>query len=66
MPCNKFTLSTRKFGGMAMKHINCLMNPTQYNNLWTLLHEAHDRAEDSILTCKLETEQIEELMEALE
>ena len=49
-----------------MKHINCLMSPTQYTNLWTLLHEAYDRSTDSILTCELETEQIKELMEALE
>ena len=49
-----------------MKQINCLMSPTQYTNLWTLLNEAHDRSQDSILTCNLETEEIEELMEALE
>ncbi len=49
-----------------MKHINCLMSPKQYNNLWTLLHEAYDRSKDSILTCELETDQIEELMEALQ
>mgnify|MGYP003144066598 FL=1 len=49
-----------------MKHINCLMSPNQYNNLWTLLHEAYDRSKDSILTCELETDQIEELMEALQ
>ena len=49
-----------------MKHINWLMSPTQYNNLWTLLHEAYDRSKDSILTCNLETDQIEELMEALQ
>ena len=51
---------------MAMKHINCLMSPKQYNNLWTLLHEAYDRSKDSILTCELETDQIEELMQALQ
>ena len=49
-----------------MKHINCLMSPTQYHTLWTLLHEAYDRSKDSILTCNLETDQIEELMEALQ
>jgi len=49
-----------------MKHINCLLNTDQYNNLWTLLHEAYDRSKDSILTCELETDQIEELMEALQ
>ena len=36
------------------------------NNLWTLLHEAYDRSKDSILTCNLETDQIEELMETLQ
>ena len=49
-----------------MKQINCVLTPVQYINLHTLLSEAHDRAEDSILTCKLETEEIEELMEVLE
>ena len=49
-----------------MKHINCLMSPTQYTNLWTLLNEAHDRSKDSILTCELKTDEIEELMEALQ
>ena len=51
---------------MAMKHINCLLTPVQYINLHTLLSEAHDRAEDSILTCKLATNEIEEIMEALQ
>ena len=49
-----------------MKHINCLMNTTQYNHLWILLREAHDRSKDSILTCNLETDEIESLMEALQ
>ncbi len=48
-----------------MKHINCLMNPEQYSNLQTLLCEALERANDSILTCKLEAEDIEDLMNAL-
>ena len=48
-----------------MKHINCLMNSDQYSNLMTLLREARDRAKDSILTCELETEQIDELLEVL-
>ena len=49
-----------------MKHINCLLNTDQYNDLWTLLREARERSEDSILTCSLETEQIDTLMEALQ
>ena len=49
-----------------MKHINALFNQTQYSNLLTLLREARARAKDSILTCKLATEEIEEIMEALE
>lgn len=48
-----------------MKHINCLMNPTQYGNLQTLLCEALERANDSILTCSLEAEEIEDLMNTL-
>ncbi len=48
-----------------MKHINCLMNSEQYSNLQTLLCEALERANDSILTCKLEAEEIEDLMNAL-
>ena len=49
-----------------MKHINCLMNSKQYNNLQTLLCEALERANDSILTCSLKAEEIEDLMTALE
>ena len=49
-----------------MKHINCLLNTDQYNDLWTLLREARERSTDSILTCELETEQIDTLMEALQ
>ena len=48
-----------------MKHINCLMNSDQYSNLMVLLREARERSTDSILTCTLETEQIDELMEVL-
>ena len=48
-----------------MKHINCLMNSEQYSNLQTLLCEALERANDSILTCSLEAEEIEDLMNAL-
>ena len=48
-----------------MKHINCLMNPKVYNNLQTLLHEAREIAEDSILTCSLTTDEIEDIQIAL-
>ena len=48
-----------------MKTIPVLFNPKQYNNLHALLHEAYERSTDTILTCTLETEEIEELMEVL-
>ena len=48
-----------------MKHINALMSPKVYNNLQTLLHEAMERAEDSILTCTLTKEEIEDIQIAL-
>ena len=48
-----------------MKHINALFNQTQYRNLLTLLREARDRATDSILTCELTKEEIDELEEVL-
>ena len=48
-----------------MRHINALLNSDQYSNLMTLLREARDRAKDSILTCELEVEQIDELEEVL-
>ncbi len=48
-----------------MRHVNCLMSPKVYNNLQTLLHEARERAEDSILTCTLTTEEIEDIQIAL-
>ena len=48
-----------------MKHINALLNSSQYSNLMTLLREARDRAKDSILTCELEVEEIDELEEVL-
>ena len=48
-----------------MRHINSLLNSDQYSNLMTLLREARDRAKDSILTCELEEEQIDELEEVL-
>ena len=35
-----------------MRHINALLNGSQYENLNTLLMEARDRAKDSILTCQ--------------
>jgi len=48
-----------------MRHINALMNGSQYSNLMTLLREARDRAKDSILTCELTEEEIDELEEVL-
>lgn len=48
-----------------MRHINALMNGPQYSNLMTLLREARDRAKDSILTCELTEEEIDELEEVL-
>ena len=48
-----------------MKHLNALLNQSQYANLLTLLREARDRAKDSILTCELEEEEIDELEEVL-
>ena len=48
-----------------MRHINALLNSSQYSNLMTLLREARDRAKDSILTCELEVEEIDELEEVL-
>ncbi len=48
-----------------MRHINALMNGTQYTNLHILLMEAKDRAKDSILTSRLSVEEIEELEELL-
>ena len=48
-----------------MRHLNALMNSDQYGNLMTLLREARDRAKDSILTCELSEEQIDELEEVL-
>ena len=48
-----------------MRHLNALLNDKQYSNLIELLWEAKDRAKDSILTCCLETEEIEELEEVL-
>ena len=48
-----------------MKHINCLLNTDQYSNMMALLNEAYHRADDSILTCCLNKEQVEELQEVL-
>tara|TARA_B100000214_G_scaffold231684_1_gene169013 strand:- start:332 stop:481 length:150 start_codon:yes stop_codon:yes gene_type:complete len=48
-----------------MRHLNALLNDKQYGNLMTLLREARDRAKDSILTCELEVEEIDELEEVL-
>jgi hypothetical protein len=48
-----------------MKHMDALLTDKQYSNLIELLWEAKDRAKDSILTCQLELEEVEELEEAL-
>ena len=48
-----------------MKHINCLLNSEQYDDLMTLLRDARMRSLDGILTCPLDTEQVDELMEVL-
>ena len=48
-----------------MRYLNALLNDKQYSNLIELLCEAKDRAKDSILTCALEVEEIEELQEVL-
>ena len=48
-----------------MRHLNALLNDSQYSNLMTLLREARDRAKDSILTCELVVEQIDEREEVL-
>lgn len=48
-----------------MRHINALLNDEQYKNLGALLNESYFRADDSILTCCLNREQIEELQEVL-
>jgi len=48
-----------------MKHINALFNQQQYANLMTLLREGRERAKDSILTCELTVEEIDELEEVL-
>ena len=41
------------------------MSPKVYSNLQTLLAEARERAEDSILTCSLTTDEIEDIQIAL-
>ena len=48
-----------------MKHINCSMSTEVYNNLQELLNEAYFRADDSILTCCLTRDQIEDIQIAL-
>jgi len=39
------------------------LNSEQYNNLMTLLRESQERSRDSILTCSLEANQVDELIE---
>ena len=48
-----------------MRHLNALLNDSQYGNFMTLLREARDRAKDIILTCELTEEEIDELEEVL-
>jgi hypothetical protein len=48
-----------------MKHINTLINDSQYANLLTLLREGHDRARYSKVDYDLTEEQIDELEEVL-
>ena len=50
---------------MAMKHINCLLNTDQYNDLWTLFNDAHWRSLDNICSHPLEAKDIEDLAEDL-
>ena len=46
-----------------MRHLNALLNDSQYKNLLTSLREARDRAK--LDTSKLSEEQIDELEEVL-
>ena len=48
-----------------MRHINALLNADQSRNLDIILHDALDRANDSILSHPLDSEEIEELQEVL-
>jgi len=46
--------------------INIELNAQQWSNLSRLLHECKYRAEDSILTCTVKSEDIQELIEAVQ
>ena len=48
-----------------MRHLNALLNASQYANLLTLLREGRDRAKYSKLNYDLSEEQIDELEEVL-
>ena len=48
-----------------MRHINALLNSSQYENLLTLLTEGRDRAKYSKLDYNLTEEDIDELEEVL-
>ena len=48
-----------------MRHLNALLNDSQYANLLTLLREGKDRARYSKLDYDLSEEQIDELEEVL-
>tara|TARA_B100000424_G_scaffold267812_1_gene261386 strand:- start:1391 stop:1540 length:150 start_codon:yes stop_codon:yes gene_type:complete len=48
-----------------MKHLNALLNQSQYANLLTLLREGRDRSKYSKLDYDLTEEQIDELEEVL-
>ena len=51
---------------LSNKMIQIDLSPEQYNNVMTILREAHERSKDSILTCSLQTTQIDNLLEAFE
>ena len=48
-----------------MRHLNALLNDSQYENLLTLLTEGRDRATYSKIDYDLTEEQIDELEEVL-
>jgi hypothetical protein len=48
-----------------MKHLNALLNQSQYANLLTLLREGRDRSRYSKIDYDLTEEQIDELEEVL-
>jgi len=45
--------------------IDITLNAQQWSNLSRLLHECKYRAEDSILSCTVKTEDIQELIEVV-